>query len=89
MPGHDMGDNDGCGDRNINKCQSIRDQLLSGTTSFESAAANFQRSIERPPACLAPAPPVRVFSGRSPPSVTAFHPIYKLPLSFSYLVLRL
>ncbi len=88
MAGHDMDQNDGCVDNNVNKCQSVRDQMLSATVSLE-APTGCQRLSEEPQALLAVTSVPRLLSGASPPLTQAFHPVYKLPLSFSYLVLRL
>jgi hypothetical protein len=89
MPSHDMGGNEGCGETNVNQCQWARDQILSGTVSLSKADVELHRLCEHPQNALAAAAPVQVFSGASPPATAAFHPVFKLPLSFSYLVLRL
>lgn len=89
MPEHNMGKDD-CGDHKVNICQSVRDQLVSikGATA-EPASVLYRVSLTPQPLLVDSATAPRVFYGRSPPGTPAFHPVFKLQLAFSYLVLRL
>lgn len=89
MPGHDMGPQDGCGDSKVNACQSVRDQMLSINAAPAQPAASFHRFNVSLQPLLQPAAPTAVFYGGSPPGTLPFHPVFKLQLSYSYLVLRL
>jgi hypothetical protein len=88
MPGHDMGKDD-CADVNIHVCQSVRDQMLSINAAPAQPAAGFHRLGLSPQPLLDSAAPTPVFYGGSPPDIAPFHPVFKLQLSYSYLVLRL
>ncbi len=89
LPRHEMAKHNDCNDPRVNPCRTVRDQIVSVKAAPDQATAGWQSLYERaqllPQAVAAPT----VFYGRSPPLIGAFHPVFKLPLSFSYLVLRL
>jgi hypothetical protein len=89
MPEHDMGRGD-CGDHKLNICQSVRDQLVSIKAPTVQPASTLYRVSLTPQPLLFEAETVPyLFYGRSPPAPPAFHPVFKLQLAYSYLVLRL
>jgi len=68
-------------------CQSVRDSILSVKPSI-SAAANPQQTV--PPLQLSAESPTLLVSSPVAPIIgVSFHPVFKLPLIFSYLVLRI
>jgi hypothetical protein len=89
MPEHDMGKDD-CGDHKINICQSVRDQLVSiKAPTVQPASTLYRVSLTPQPLLFEAATAPHLFYGRSPPEAPAFHPVFKLQLAYSYLVLRL
>jgi len=68
-------------------CQSVRDSILSVKPSI-SAAGNPQQTV--PPLQISIDNPIQlVYSPAAPVIESAFHPVFKLPLTLSYLVLRI
>jgi hypothetical protein len=68
-------------------CQSVRDSILSVKPSI-SAAGSPQQTI--PPPQLSIESPIQLaFSSVAPALERAFHPVFKVPLTLSYLVLRI
>ncbi len=68
-------------------CQSVRDSILSVKPSI-SAAGNLQQTV--PPLQISIDNPIQlVYSPIAPVIESAFHPVFKLPLTLSYLVLRI
>ena len=68
-------------------CQSVRDSILSVKPSI-SAAGNPQQTV--PPLQISIDNPIQlVYSPIAPVIESAFHPVFKLPLTLSYLVLRI
>jgi hypothetical protein len=68
-------------------CQSVRDSILSVKPSI-SAAGNPQQTV--PPLQISIDNPIQlVYSPVAPVIESAFHPVFKLPLTLSYLVLRI
>jgi hypothetical protein len=88
MPGHDMANND-CGDTKVDPCQSVRDRIVSVKAAPAQLAGSVHRLNEIPQPLPQAVPATNVFDNGSPPTITAFHPVFKLQLSFSYRVLRL
>ncbi len=80
-----MGSSDApCSKEKPDICKSVRDSMLSVKPSLsapEQTAAQAQLSIEKP-FVRVPKPAARVIE-------VGFRPVYKLPLTFSYLVLRI
>jgi hypothetical protein len=83
----DASDSSPCGHEKSDVCQSVRDSMLSvkpsarGIASLEKAYLALATSIVSPSAF-----------GSSPVALVTkvtFHPVFKLPLSFLYLVLRI
>jgi hypothetical protein len=81
------GNNPPCSKEKGDICQSVRDSILSVKPSV-SEAAN-----PRPTAASVPlfidSPALLVFSPVASVIESAFHPVFKLPLTLSYLVLRI
>ena len=68
-------------------CQSVRDSILSVKPTI-SAADNLQQTV--PPTQLPVESPIQLFSSSvASVSGVALHPVFKLPLTLSYLVLRI
>jgi hypothetical protein len=83
----DGGNNPPCSKERGDICQSVRDSILSVKPSI-SAAGNPQQTV--PPLQISIANPIQlVYSPVAPVIETAFHPVFKLPLTLSYLVLRI
>ena len=81
------GDNPPCSKEKGDICQSVRDSILSLKPSI-SAADNPQQTF--PPIQLSVESPTLLVSSTVAPVIdVAFHPVFKLPLSRSYLVLRI
>ena len=77
-------DSSPCGKENPDICKSVRDSMLSVKPSVsnpEQTVAPLQLFIESP-LLLVSTPVTRV-------TEASFHPVFKLPLSLSYLVLRI
>jgi|GEM_PF-2430644 hypothetical protein len=89
MPGHDMARNNDCGDPEVNPCQSVRDQMVSVKAAPAQLTGSVHRLNEIPQPLPQAVPATIVLDGSSPPTIAAFHPVFKLQLSFSYRVLRL
>jgi hypothetical protein len=89
MPGHEMAKHNDCGDPKVNPCRTVRDQIVSVKAAPDQATAGWQSLYERVQLLPQAVAAATVFHGRSPPTIASFHPVFKLPLSFSYLVLRL
>jgi hypothetical protein len=81
------GNNPPCSKEKGDICQSVRDSILSVKPSI-SAAANPQQTV---PALQlsAESPTLLVSSAVAPIIGVSFHPVFKLPLTVSYLVLRI
>jgi hypothetical protein len=80
------GHNPPCSTGKADVCQSVRDSILSDKSSI-SAADSSQQTI--PPLQLSIESPIQlVYSDLAPVIESAFHPVFKLPLTLSYLVLR-
>jgi hypothetical protein len=82
-----QGNNPPCSKEKGDICQSVRDSILSVRPSI-SAADNPQQTVPTLPLSLEG--PTRLVS--SPVAAVigvAFHPVFKLPLTVSYLVLRI
>jgi hypothetical protein len=62
-------------------CQSVRDSILSPADSPQQTVPPLQISIDNPIQL--------VYSPVAPVIESAFHPVFKLPLTLSYLVLRI
>lgn len=81
------GGNPPCSKEKGDVCQSVRDSILSVKPSI-SAAGNPQQTI--PPLHLSIESPIQLVSSPVAPLIeSAFHPVFKLPLSLSYQVLRI
>lgn len=81
------GNNPPCSKEKGDICKSVRDNLLSVKPSI-SAADNPQQTV--PPLQLFVKSPTRPVSSPAAPLVgVSFHPVFKLPLTLSYLVLRI
>jgi len=81
------GNDSPCGKEKGNICQSVRDSILSVKPSI-SAAGNPQQTV--PPLQISIDNPIQlVYSPVAPVIESAFHPVFKLPLTLSYLVLRI
>jgi len=68
-------------------CQSVRDSILSVKPSI-SAADNPQQTVA-PLQLSVESPSLLISSPVAPVIEVAFHPVFKLPLTVSYLVLRI
>ncbi|OGQ79826.1 MAG: hypothetical protein A3F90_20520 [Deltaproteobacteria bacterium RIFCSPLOWO2_12_FULL_60_19] len=84
-----MASEEPCADTNLGACQSVRDRILSLQASGAQAATlqhsftgAHQASVE---ASVGP----DLSYDTSPPWKSVFHPVFKLQLPLSYLVLRL
>ena len=83
----DGGNTSPCGKQKEDICQSVRDSILSVKPSI-SAASHLQQTL--PPLQLSIDSPVEfVFSPVAPIIGVSLHPVFKLPLAVSYLVLRI
>ena len=81
------GNNLPCSKEKGDICQSVRDSILSVKPSI-SAADNLQQSV--PPLQLSVESPTLLVSSPVAPIIrVSFHPVFKLPLTLSYLVLRI
>lgn len=81
------GNNPPCSKEKGDICQSVRDSILSVKPSI-SEAANPRQTV--PPLQLSVESPTRLVSSRVAAVIgVAFHPVFKLPLTLSYLVLRI
>jgi len=81
------GNNPPCSKEKGDICQSVRDSILSVKPSI-SAAANPQQTV--PPLQLSFESPTQLVSSPVAPVIgLAFHPVFKLSLTVSYLVLRI
>src|SRR5437899_3618861 len=81
------GGNPPCSKNKGDICQSVRDSILSVKPSI-SAAGNPQQTV--PPLQISIDNPIQlVYSPVAPIIESAFHPVFKLPLTLSYLVLRI
>ncbi|TMA84454.1 MAG: hypothetical protein E6J74_34315 [Deltaproteobacteria bacterium] len=81
------GGNPPCSKNKGDICQSVRDSILSVKPSI-SAAGNPQQTV--PPLQISIDNPIQlVYSPAAPVIESAFHPVFKLPLTLSYLVLRI
>jgi len=83
-----MANNGPCNQHKEDVCKSVRDSILSIQPSVSKAAVSqpvlpLQLSIEGESATQVG------FSPLFPVIERAFHPVFKLPLTFSYLVLRI
>ncbi len=82
----DMG-NVPCGEQKTDICKSVRDSILCVKPSVSEAVnprptfTSVQLSVESPTPL--------VFSPVAPVIETGYHPVFKLPLTLSYLVLRI
>ena len=81
------GNNPPCSKEKGDICQSVRDSILSVKPSI-SAADNLQQSVA-PLQLSVDSPTLLVSSPVAPVVGVAFHPVFKLPLTLSYLVLRI
>jgi len=76
-----------CSKEKGDSCQSVRDSILSVKPSI-SAADNPQQTVS--PTQLPVENPIqRISSPVASLSGVAFHPVFKIPLTLSYLVLRI
>jgi len=81
------GGNPPCSKEKGDLCQSVRDSILSVKPSI-SAASNPQQTLPplefslESPTLLVSSPTARIIG-------VSFHPVFKLPLTVSYLVLRI
>jgi hypothetical protein len=76
-----------CSKENGDICQSVRDSILSVKPSI-SAADNLRQTV--PPVELSVESPTLLVSSPVAPIIgVSFHPVFKLPLTVSYLVLRI
>jgi len=81
------GNNPPCGKEKGDVCQSVRDSILFVKPSI-SAADNPQQTVS--PTQLPVEGPIQLFSSSvASVSGVALHPVFKLPLTLSYLVLRI
>ena len=79
------GNNPPCSKGNGDVCQSVRDSILSVKPSISTAG-----NPQHPPLQLSiEIPNQLVTSDLAPVIESAFHPVFKLPLTLSYLVLRI
>lgn len=67
-------------------CQSVRDSILSDKLSISTADNSQQRFVALQPAVESPTVPVS--SPVASLNGVSFHPVFKLPLTLSYLILR-
>jgi hypothetical protein len=82
-----QGNNPPCSKEKGDICQSVRDSILSVKPSI-SAADNLQQSV--PPLQLSVESPTLLVSSPVAPIIgVLFHPVFKLPLTVSYVVLRI
>ena len=81
------GSNTPCSKEKGDICQSVRDSILSIKPSI-SAADNPQQTVS-PLELSVERPTLLVSSPVAPVIGPAFHPVFKLPLTVSYLVLRI
>lgn len=81
------GNNPPCSKEKGDICQSVRDSILSIKPSI-SAADNPQQTVS-PLELSVERPTLLVSSPVAPIIGPAFHPVFKLPLTVSYLVLRI
>ena len=81
------GGNPPCSKEKGDLCQSVRDSILSVKPSI-SVASNPQQTV--PPLQLSIDSPIQIVSSPVAPIIAvSFHPVFKLPLTVSYLVLRI
>ena len=81
------GNNPPCNKEKGDICQSVRDSILSVKPSI-SVASNPQQTV--PPLQLSIDSPIQIVSSPVTPIIAvSFHPVFKLPLTVSYLVLRI
>ena len=81
------GGNPPCSKEKGHLCQSVRDSILSVKPSI-SVASNPQQTV--PPLQLSIDSPIQIVSSPVAPIIAvSFHPVFKLPLTVSYLVLRI
>ena len=84
-----MASEEPCADMKLDACQSVRDRILSLQPSAAQAAISqvtFTNAQQAPVEVSAGAD---LFYGTFRPSTSVFHPVFKLQLPISYLVLRL
>ena len=81
------GGNPPCSKGKGDLCQSVRDSILSVKPSI-SVASNPQQTV--PPLQLSIDSPIQIVSSPVAPIIAvSFHPVFKLSLTVSYLVLRI
>ena len=81
------GNNPPCSKEKADVCQSVRDSILSVKPSI-LAVDYLQQSV--PPLQLSVESPTLLVSSPVAPIIrVSFHPVFKLPLTLSYLVLRI
>ena len=82
------GDNNSpCGKQKHDLCQSVRDSILSDQASISPTVSPHQMVLLIP---FSFDTPIQfVFSSVDPVLGVAFHPVFKVPLTLSYLVLRI
>ena len=82
----DMG-NVPCGEQKTDICKSVRDSILCVKPSV-SEAVNSRPTLTSVPLSV-DSPALLVFSPVAPVIEGAYHPVFKVPLTVSYLVLRI
>ena len=81
------GNNPPCNKEKGDICQSVRDSILS-VKPLISVASNPQQTV--PPLQLSIDSPIQIVSSPVAPIIAvSFHPVFKLSLTVSYLVLRI
>jgi len=90
LSAHDgMASEEPCADTKLDACQSVRDRILSlQPSALQVAMAQVTFTGMHPTVVEFPVGP-DAFYGTSPPLTSVFHPVFKLQLPLSYLVLRL
>jgi len=83
-----MGDKSPCGERKQDICQSVRQLMLSIQTSPSQAEGSL-RGLNIPLALPHDIPMPSEISTASAQLTKALYPLFKIPLTYSYLVLRI
>ena len=84
-----MANNGPCNQHKEDVCKSVRDSILSIQPSVSKAEVSQQPILPIQLSIESESPTQVGFSPLLPVIERAFHPVFKLPLTFSYLVLRI
>jgi hypothetical protein len=84
-----MASEEPCADTKLDACQSVRDRILSLQPSALQVAISQVTFTGAHQTVVEVSVGPDLFHSTSPPLTSVFHPVFKLQLPLSYLVLRL